>query len=608
MLTSRHRLLAALVVPLAASCALAGLATPGTAGVAQDAVNPGVAKKGAVTVSTSPSRPIAGERTVFSGRLPGGRRPVVLQKKAGKKWKVIDRAKSKKTGKYRLAARVAKSGKFRIHAPRAGGKRAITRTRSVKVAGQSARMLTTPTPFVAGIARTVTARVTPARPGRVVALQRRAGSTWQTVASARSDGGGIARIEYAATVPGSASYRVVGQSHRGSRTVVSATTGIRTARVTELLSGGQGSGLSSFDPSISADGRWVAFTSESPLLPADTDDRNDAYLFDRQTGVLSLLLPAANSHVNNPMLSANGRYVALQSTASNLAGEPDLDYDVFVLDRRTGTVDLVSATPGGASGGTHSYVHSISDDGRFVAFTSYADDLVSFLPPPNTSVRHPYLRDRATGTTRALDRVGLDWATGNVFEVEVSGDGSRVAFASGDAALDPGNVNVAAIFAWEIAADGAISGRTNLTPGVQAREPKLSRNGDLMAFSSSQDILPVDTNGQTDAYLRTSVGAYLLASPIGPGDSSPNDISADGRYVVFNTENPMPGDTNGTNEDIVVWDTATGLRHLVTRGGPGASVEAALSADGSVLALSSEATGLAPGATGDTNVFATVLR
>ncbi len=596
MLTSRPRLVAVLGLPLALACALAGLATPGTAGAA-----PAAAK-----VSTSPAQPMAGERTVFTGRLPGGRRPVVLQKKAGKKWKVVDRAKSKRSGTYRLKTRVSKSGRFRVHAPRSGGSKAITRTRSVTVAGQSAGVEPSG-PLVAGLAQTVTARVVPARQGRLVALQRRAGSAWKTVATGKSDGSGIARIRYAATALGVASYRVVGQSHRGSTTVVSAAADLRTTRATELLSAGQDAGLESFSPSISADGRWVAFTSEAQLLPADADGSNDAYLLDRRTGALTLLLPAANSHVNNPVLSANGRFVALQSTSSNLSGEPDLDYDVFVLDRMTGAVDLVSATPAGVAGSTHSYVHSISEDGRFVAFTSYADDLVSLLPPPNSSVRHPYLRDRATGTTRALDRVGLGWATGNVFEMDVSGDGSRVAFASGDAALDPGNVNGAAIFAWDIAADGAISGRTNLTPGASAREPRLSGDGGLLAFSSSQDILPADTNGQTDVYLRTSTGAYLLASPVGPGDSAVEDISADGRYVALNTETPMPGDTNGTDEDIVVWDRAAGTYRLVTRGGAGASFGAALSADGSVMALSSAAD-LVAGATGDTNVFVTVLR
>ncbi|HEY1117059.1 MAG TPA: hypothetical protein VGE43_05110, partial [Acidimicrobiales bacterium] len=111
-----------------------------------------------------------------------------------------------------------------------------------------------------------------------------------------------------------------------------------------------------------------------------------------------------------------------------------------------------------------------------------------------------------------------------------------------------------------------------------------------------------------DAYVRYAAGSYQLVAPVGPGDTTADDISADGRYVAVNTENPMPGDTNGNDEDIVIRDRATGADRLVTRGGPGASSEATLSANGSVVAFGSETAGLAPGATGDWNVYVATLR
>lgn len=598
----RGRAVAASALPLL--LALAVLGVPAT-GAATGTADP---QPRAAAVAVSPRAPMAGERTVFSGRLPGAGRPVALQRRMPAGWKVVDRTRVTSRGTYRLAVRVMRSGSYRVQARPAAGRRGYTSARiGVRVKKQAAVIEAVEAPFVVGLDHTVTARVTPARKGRVVVLQRLSGGSWKNVASARSSRYGVAKLRYEGTTLGSTYYRVAGTAYRGAAVVRSPRKSLRTARVTELMSPGTSPTDENYSPSLSADGRWVAFTSESQLLATDTDALNDAYLFDRRTGTLTHLLPTANSHTNSPVVSANGRYVALQSLATNLAGEADSDYDVFVLDRNSGAVELISRTSGGAPGNSNSYVYDISDDGRFVAFASNASDLVSFAPPLDTSVRHAYVHDRTTDINRPLDRISLDWADSNIYGISLSGDGSAVAFQNGDDDLDPGNVDGSAIFRWTIAASGALSNRVNLTPDVSSTEPALDGSGDLLVFTTAESLVAGDTNGQDDVYLRTAAGTFVRASA-GSGKSEGGAISADGRFIAVSTESVQLGDTNGADDDVVVWDRSTGTRRLVTRGGAGYSGEPQLSANGSVAAYYSTTTGLAPGTTGDGNVFATALR
>ncbi|MDP3893169.1 hypothetical protein, partial [Nocardioides sp.] len=534
-LSPRPRAAVASALPVLLALALLGVPASGAAsGTAES-------QPRAASVTVSPRSPMAGERTVFSGRLPGAGRPVALQRKAPSGWKVVGRARVTSGGKYRLAVRVRKSGAYRVQAPPAAGRRGFTSARiGVKVKRQAAAISSLDAPFVKGLGRTVTARVTPGRKGRVVVLQRLSGGTWKDVAKARSARNGVVKLRFASTKLGHAHYRVAGTSFRGSSAVRSARRSLRTARVTELLSPGTSPGDDNFSQSLSADGRWVAFTSDSQLLATDTDAQNDVYLFDRRTGALTHLLPAANSHTNSPVLSANGRFVALQSLATDLAGEADSDYDVFVLDRSSGDVELISRTSGGVPANSDSYVYDISDDGRFVAFASTASNLVS-TPPPTTSVRHAYVHDRTTDTNRGLDRIGLGWSDANIYGISLSGDGSAVAFQSGDTDLDPGDVDGTAIFRWDIAANGTLSNRTTLTPGIDSHSPALDGDGDLLVFTTDEALVAGDTNGQDDVYLRTAAGTFVSASPLGPGESYSGAISGGGRFIALSTESTQPG-------------------------------------------------------------------
>jgi Tol biopolymer transport system component len=136
-------------------------------------------------------------------------------------------------------------------------------------------------------------------------------------------------------------------------------------------------------PSISASGRFVAFESTaSNLVPGDGNGTSDVFVRDRKRGKtrrasLSSAGAEGNGSSHSASISADGRFVAFYSFASNLvAGDGNGFFDVFVRDRKSGKTRRVSVRSNGAEGNDHSFNPSISADGRFVAFDSGASNLV----------------------------------------------------------------------------------------------------------------------------------------------------------------------------------------------------------------------------------------
>jgi Tol biopolymer transport system component len=156
----------------------------------------------------------------------------------------------------------------------------------------------------------------------------------------------------------------------------------QTSRVSVSSSGEQGNGESRF-PSLSADGRYVAFESlASNLVPSDTNGTPDVFIHDRVTGQMTRVSVSSsgeegNGNSSEASVSANGRYVAFHSSASNLVpGDTNGTWDVFVHDRVTGQTSRVSVSSSGEQGNGNSYEANISPDGRYVAFGSAASNLV----------------------------------------------------------------------------------------------------------------------------------------------------------------------------------------------------------------------------------------
>jgi Tol biopolymer transport system component len=244
----------------------------------------------------------------------------------------------------------------------------------------------------------------------------------------------------------------------------------RTRKTTDLISAaflGGPAGGGSGALSLSDDGRYVAFSSgAADVVPYDVNQRDDVFVRDRQTATtrrvsVNSVGGEANGASAEPSLSGDGRYVAFESQATNLLGidptfqddpksiinpEGKLDTgdtnnvpDVFVYDLRTGSIERDSVSATGEQANTDSYGASISGDGRYVAFVSLASNLV---PGDTNKVREVYVRDRTAHTTIrvATSDAGLP---GNKLSVmpAVSRDGSVVVFASDASNLVLGDTN-----------------------------------------------------------------------------------------------------------------------------------------------------------------------
>jgi Tol biopolymer transport system component len=170
-----------------------------------------------------------------------------------------------------------------------------------------------------------------------------------------------------------------------------------TTRVSVSSAGEQANSYSWF-PAISADGRWVAFWSwANNLVTGDTNGTFDVFLYDRQTGNTTRVSVGSGGTEGNgesgpPSINADGRYVAFRSSASTLvAGDTNGVSDIFVHDRHVGTTTRVSLGPGEAQGNGHSSGAAISADGRWVAFSSAASNLV---PADVNALQDVFVHDR----------------------------------------------------------------------------------------------------------------------------------------------------------------------------------------------------------------------
>ncbi len=220
-----------------------------------------------------------------------------------------------------------------------------------------------------------------------------------------------------------------------------------TSRVSVDSAGNQANGRSS-DPSISADGRYVAFQSEaSDLVASDTNGTIDLFVHDRHTGMTTRVNVdstgnQANGGSTDPSISADGRYVAFSSLASNLvAGDTNGAMDVFVHDRQMGTTSRVSVDSAGNQSqvGNDYSSPAISADGRYVAFSSAAPDLVNGDGEYTYDV---FVHDRQTGSTSLVSVDGAGNAgDGDSSAAAISADGRYVTFSSAASNLVPGDNN-----------------------------------------------------------------------------------------------------------------------------------------------------------------------
>lgn len=410
------------------------------------------------------------------------------------------------------------------------------------------------------------------------------------------------------------------------------------------VSGNGESGATTTFPgsAVSADGRWVAFASRAGnLVPGQVDvlgNLSNVFLHDRETGATVLVSHAAGSTFteaaglsSQPVVSADGRFVAFTSTAADLVSgqvEGNSGGDVFLYDREDGTVTLASRTAASAvtTGSGSSEAPAISADGRYVAYQSLATDLVSGQTDGNSG-SDVFLFDQTTGTTVLVSRsAAAAVATGNGYANAplLSAGGTRVAFLSGATDLVAGqaDTNMAPdLFLHDIAAGtmtlvshipGLAAAAANNTTGPFS----LSAGGSRIAFVSlATDLVAgqTDTNVGADIFLfEAATGTVTLlshaaGSPTATADSTSFSpwLSADGAWLAFmsSASNLVPGQTN-TNADMDVFlrEIATGTTRLVSHaaGTPSTTADRAsavfgIGADGRHVVFTSKGTNLVTG-------------
>lgn len=331
--------------------------------------------------------------------------------------------------------------------------------------------------------------------------------------------------------------------------------------------------LSSFIPSISADGRYIAYaTWATTLVPDDTNGRDDIMVYDRQTKEttrvsVSFIGAQAIGSSYYPEISLDGRNVVFESRASNLVpGDTtgtganfNEHRDIFIHNLSKQQTIRTNLSSNGDEANRSSNLPTISANGRYVVFDSMATNLV---PDDINAQRDVFYHDRTTRETIAVTTAG----DGTSFDPHISEDGRFIVFSSQATNLVPDDDNNNTdIFLFEIE-NGSITRISTAAGGGDSDDdsvlPVISSNGQYIAFQSwATNIVADDTNNEADIFVHdrssgvtTRVSVSSLQSE-GNAASYEPDISLNGRYVVFYSEadNLVPNDTNG-KFDIFIHD------------------------------------------------------
>ena len=318
------------------------------------------------------------------------------------------------------------------------------------------------------------------------------------------------------------------------------------------------------------------------------------------------------------------RYVVFESHADGLStADDDQVANVYVRDRTLGITSLVSRAdgPGGAGANSDSTSPSISADGRWVAFQSAATNLA---PGVSGAAEHIYVRDLLNGSTRLIDRFdGVDGAVANndSFDpaITVVGGQSVVAFTSVANNLDGATGGFAQVYVREEGpADTTMVSQRNglsVAGNGSSSNPSISTNGAVVAFqSAASDLVAGDSNSNDDVFTRTPATSATLIASGGNGDSRNPSISADGDEVAFtSTSTNLQANDTDPGEDVYARQFSTVTLRLVSRAdgalgvkGNQPSSQPSINDAGSVLAFTSAADNLL-GAGADTNATADVF-
>ena len=372
------------------------------------------------------------------------------------------------------------------------------------------------------------------------------------------------------------------------------------------------------------DGRTIVFaTGAANLVPGDTNETYDIFVRDRQSGTTERVSVGqggvqADDDCTGFSITPDGRYAAFTSFADNLVpNDTNGALDVFVRDRSLGTTERVSVASGGLQGNYESQGAEISADGRYVAFGSYATNLV---PGDTNGYFDFFVHDRRTGIT---ERVSVDSNGGQAdvhfidqFDFAMSSDGRFVAFVSDAVNLVPGDSNESPdVFVRDrllgttervsVASNGA---QQEYDWGWEYQGCSISADGRFVGFISPvENLVPRDTNEAVDAFVHDRLTGRTERVSVSSGGAQSNAgcwtpyLSADGRFVSFASwaTNLVTSDTNDA-ADVFLRDRLAGTTECVSVTSAGAqsngdsSYPGSITPDGRFVVFTSVANNLVP--------------
>lgn len=387
---------------------------------------------------------------------------------------------------------------------------------------------------------------------------------------------------------------------------------------------------------ISDNGQFVVFTSIANAVDfgtgaADDSTSRDVFLNNLTTGAVTLVSGTSGVARGGeyPSISSDGRYVAFSSVFGGFASGGVTDTngsnDIYILDTSTGGFIPVSINAAGTGMAGSSIQPSVSNNGRIVAYVSAtaADQIVTGASDPNGTARDVFVRNLDTNVTTLISASTAGATTtgnGRAEEPSISADGSFVAFMSqatdlsavpdATAATDDIFRRAVAGTTTDLVSVGTVGGSPGAIGGFA---PTISGDGNLVAFASaSSNVVPGDSNSSTDVFIRnlsqgtTEFVSVTQAGALGQGNSINPSISENGGFVAFQTSaaNLVAPGTNATGNDIMIKNRTDGslVRASQTDAGEPASAGGAgvnsslpeINADGTAVAFFSLGTNLVP--------------
>ncbi len=384
-----------------------------------------------------------------------------------------------------------------------------------------------------------------------------------------------------------------------------------------LVTGGAGDAQSNEGHTASADGRFVVFSSfATNLVESDSNGAQDVFLWDTQLESVSLVSQSAQGVAGNgdsslAVISADGIWVAFLSQADNLTVDTNGDTaDVFLYNRLTSAVELVSVSSAGVQSSSPADNPDINANGRYVTFDAIAD----FAEGAGVAVRNVFRRDNWLDTTALMSRTPAGGPPDNMsFNAQMSANGARVVFVSMSSDLVSTPTVGKDSFLFDVRTESTTLLSLNAT--AQAGDgtsyfPTISGDGKIAAFHSfASNLVENDAEGRADIILRDlQSGVLELVSKTPSQNAADSDsilpaLDYTGNRVAYISfaGNLVPGATQGRGEALLFDRSTQTTIHLSETeagvGGNGSSASPALSLDGSTSVFVSTANNLSENGT-----------